>query len=92
MFRVGIKYCGGCRAGYERVKEVAQAKRALDPSGRYAFEHAEPGMAYDFLLVATGCGTACPDLSQYTYGRAVMISAAGGGAAAAQEIMKGAAR
>jgi len=90
--RIGIKYCGGCRAGYERTREVTLVKQALEPSGRYIFEHAAPDSDYDFLLVAAGCGTACPDLSPYTYKRVVTITAAGGGAVAADEIVKGAAK
>ena len=87
-FRIGIKYCGGCRAHYERAAETARVTEALCPSGRYDFELAQPGIPYDVLLVATGCATACPSLSPYIYGRAVTITAAGGGAAAAEEIRK----
>jgi len=88
IFRVGIKYCGGCRAGYERPVETARVVGALNASSRYVFEHAQPGVPYDVLLLATGCATACPSLSPYTYGRAVTITKVGGGIKAAEEIRK----
>ena len=85
-FRVGIKYCGGCRAGYERPVETARVVGALNTLDRYVFEHARPGVPYDVLLLAAGCATACPSLSSYIYERAVTITAAGGGIKAAEEI------
>jgi len=78
---VGIKYCGGCRASYDRKAEADQAVKDL------RFEIAETGVSYDVILAVCGCRSLCADLSPYKTEKVVFISEEGGGAKAAEEIV-----
>ena len=56
MFKVGVRYCGGCNPRYERtdfLKYVEDRLQSVD------FENAEEGVLYDALLVICGCSSQC---------------------------------
>jgi hypothetical protein len=54
--KVGLKYCGGCRAGYDRVSLARDLGRRLD--GVVDFVEADSADA-DMILVVAGCRSAC---------------------------------
>jgi len=54
--KIGIKYCGGCRAGYDRVALVEELRDRL--AEKMEFVPADSGEAEKILLVC-GCPTAC---------------------------------
>lgn len=54
--KVGLKYCGGCRARYDRVEEVNRIRERL--GGAIEFTGADDGEAQE-VLVVTGCPSAC---------------------------------
>ena len=53
---IGIKYCGGCRAGYDRVALVDELRDRL--AEKVKFVPAESEDAQEILVVC-GCPTAC---------------------------------
>jgi len=57
MLKVGLKYCGGCRAQYDRERLVEYIRERL--GGTVQFVSYENSEAQAFLIV-TGCLTACP--------------------------------
>ncbi len=60
--KIGIKYCGGCNPGYDRVALVKQIEERL--RGEVEFVSPESkGVA--LVLAVEGCGTACADLSAF---------------------------
>ena len=59
--RIGVKYCGGCRVGYDR-KAVLQSIR--EKSGG-DFQAAEQETEYDHLLVLCNCTARCADYGAY---------------------------
>lgn len=67
---IGIKYCGGCRSGYDRAAAADQI-RAACPEHRFSF--AIPGESYDLLLVICGCTARCANLSALNYRRICML-------------------
>jgi len=56
MLTVGIKYCGGCMATYDRVAACAEI-RGRCPDVRW--EYAKEGVCYDELLLIQGCVRRC---------------------------------
>jgi len=66
----GIKYCGGCREHYDRK---AAAKKIQDGFSDTRFVFAENGGSYDALLVISGCGVRCADISGYHAGKTIVI-------------------
>ena len=56
MLKVGLKYCGGCRAQYDRVELVESIRERL--WGTVQFVGYEDPEAQAFLIV-TGCRSAC---------------------------------
>ena len=62
MLRVGVKYCGGCNPGYDRVALVEQIKERLE--GKVSFVPPE-SEGVDIILTVNGCRTACADLSGF---------------------------
>lgn len=66
---VGIKYCGGCRLGYDRKAAVEWVTRECE--GEASFAPVQEQVAYDYLLVLNGCPTQCADISRLRskYGR-----------------------
>jgi hypothetical protein len=60
--KIGVKYCGGCNPGYDRVAVVKQIEESL--GGEVEFVSAESeGVA--LVLAVEGCTTACADLSAF---------------------------
>jgi len=57
---VGLKYCGGCRAEYDRGDLVQQIQRQLNGKIRFV-RHDCPDAR--IVLAVHGCRTACADLS-----------------------------
>jgi len=81
--RAGVKYCGGCRASYDRKAEAELAEKAAPG---VSFSGAVEGGRYDALLAVCGCGSRCADLSPYDADRIIYISEPGGAAEAAEAI------
>ena len=62
MLKVGIKYCGGCNPGYDRVALADYIKKSLH--GRAAFVPLDHERI-DLVLAVAGCKTCCADLSSF---------------------------
>ncbi|MBN1656492.1 MAG: hypothetical protein JXA30_22165 [Deltaproteobacteria bacterium] len=60
--KIGLKYCGGCKPEYDRVKAVALIKERL--KGRVELVSYED-VSTEGTLVVTGCPTACVDLQPF---------------------------
>jgi len=54
--KVGLKYCGGCRSGYDRVEMVEASRQRLGT--RVAFVAADSEDA-EAILIVSGCSSAC---------------------------------
>ena len=54
--KIGLKYCGGCKAEYDRVASVAAITERL--AGKIEFVAPNNRQLYGTLIVA-GCATAC---------------------------------
>ncbi len=57
--KAGIKYCGGCRPEFDRIAAVKEMKEALGEAIEMVRMDDEEA---DFILVVTGCKTACVDV------------------------------
>ncbi len=68
--RVGLKYCGGCRAQYDREGFVGRIRCAL--GDRIVFLPPDDPRL-DFILAVMGCDSACADLSPYRNRRVRLI-------------------
>jgi len=56
MKRVGVRYCGGCNPGYERVETIERVQFRLND--RFLFlRHDDPDI--DALVLMSGCPRAC---------------------------------
>lgn len=62
QLRVGLKYCGGCRAQYDRVKTVEEIKKRLGDTIEFVSPDTPDA---DMILVVTGCKTACVDIEPF---------------------------
>ena len=62
MLKVGIKYCGGCNPGYDRVALADYIKKSLHGRAEFVPLDSE---AIDLVLAVEGCKTCCADLSPY---------------------------
>jgi len=80
----GVKYCGGCRAAFDRKAEAEKISEAAAEG--MVFEAAEEDRQYDTLLVVCGCPSRCANVSPYKAENIVYISEEGGAAEAAKEI------
>ena len=56
--KVGLKYCGGCRPGYDRTAAVKDIGEQLGDG--FELTGADDEKA-ELILVVTGCKTACVD-------------------------------
>ena len=78
----GVKYCGGCRASFDRKSEAERVLSEIhgeagkDPAD-FLITDAVTGGRYDVLLVVCGCRTKCPDIGAYGYDRLVYIDERG---------------
>jgi len=61
--KIGLKYCGGCRAQYNRVGVVKHMKKALED--RVDFISPDSKEA-EYTLVISGCKTACADITEFS--------------------------
>jgi hypothetical protein len=57
--KVGLKYCGGCRAGYDRVAMVDTIRERLAQKVEFVAADSED---VQMILIVTGCSTACATL------------------------------
>lgn len=57
--RVGLKYCGGCQARYDRMAALGRIKEQCSPET--VFEPIREGVRYDYILVINGCQSQCAD-------------------------------
>ncbi|MBR9980212.1 MAG: nuclear transport factor 2 family protein, partial [Desulfatitalea sp.] len=62
LLRIGLKYCGGCKPGYDRVAAAERIAAQLRPK---AVLLPPDSPALDLILVMQGCPTACADLAAY---------------------------
>jgi len=62
MLKIGIKYCGGCNPGYDRVATAQYIEHSLHGS----VEFVDLGNKdIDLVLAIEGCKTCCADLSAF---------------------------
>ena len=59
--KVGLKYCGGCRAGYDRVAVVDSIRERLTQEVEFVAVDSEDAQ---MILIVTGCSTACAKLDK----------------------------
>lgn len=60
--KIGIKYCGGCRASYNRKRFIDKLK---GENSDLLFESAREDVEYDIVIVVNGCRTACANHTEY---------------------------
>jgi len=72
MLKVGLKYCGGCNPGYDRVALADYVQKSL--LGSVEFVPLENAAAIDLVLAIEGCKTCCADLSPFAGKRIHIIS------------------
>jgi 4-hydroxybutyrate CoA-transferase len=61
--KVGLKYCGGCRAGYDRVSVVDSIRERLAQEVDFVAVDSEDAQ---MILIVTGCSTACAKVEATT--------------------------
>ena len=59
--KVGLKYCGGCQAGYDRVAMVDSIRERLAQEVEFVAADSEDAQ---MILIVTGCSTACAKLDK----------------------------
>ena len=59
--KVGLKYCGGCRAGYDRVAMVESIRERLTQEVEFVAADSEEAQ---MILIVTGCSTACAKIDK----------------------------
>ena len=57
--RVGLKYCGGCRAQYDRVGLVDTLRERLADDVEFVAADSEDA---EMILIVSGCSSACTKL------------------------------
>ena len=57
--KVGLKYCGGCRAGYDRVEMVGTVRERLADKVEFVSADSEEA---EMILIVSGCSSACTKL------------------------------
>jgi hypothetical protein len=62
IVKIGIKYCGGCNPGYDRVAVVKQIEERLRGEVEFVSPESEE---VALVLAVEGCSTACADLSAF---------------------------
>ena len=60
--KLGLKYCGGCNPGYDRVALVKQIEEGLRGEVEFVSPESEE---VALVLAVEGCSTACADLSAF---------------------------
>lgn len=59
---IGIKYCGGCNSGYDRVKLVNDIRNCFKD---YEFNYTNRNESFDLILVINGCHVSCASLEDF---------------------------
>ncbi|HPA74864.1 MAG TPA: hypothetical protein PLB09_09365 [Deltaproteobacteria bacterium] len=57
--KVGLKYCGGCRAQYDRVGLVTTLRERLADDVEFVAADSEDA---EMILIVSGCSSACTRL------------------------------
>lgn len=72
---IGVKYCGGCNASYNRTEVLEKIKSAFDEK-KVIFEFVQEQKMYDYVCVLNGCLSQCADISniQSKYGFLSIVS------------------
>lgn len=60
---IGIRYCGGCNASYDRKAFITNLIEDLD--GTHNFEIAKESKEYDYLILVCGCLNCCVSHEKY---------------------------
>ena len=62
MLKVGLKYCGGCNPGYDRVALADYIRESLHGRAEFVpLDHEH----IDLILAVEGCRRCCADLSAF---------------------------
>lgn len=61
--KIGLRYCGGCNARYDRVALVRRLEAAFP---EWDFVSARPQTEYAALVVVCGCPARCVNISSLT--------------------------
>jgi len=70
MFRVGLKYCGGCNPMFDRIAAVQKIREEL--AGEAELIPLSEGDS-EVVLAVMGCGAACADVEGIDESRLVVI-------------------
>lgn len=70
MFKIGVRYCGGCNPRYDRGRLVEYIKDKVQHAD---FQNAKEGVSYDALLVVSGCTSMCASYEQF-HGKKGIVS------------------
>jgi hypothetical protein len=64
---IGIKFCGGCRAAYNRREAAERIAEAIieKTNNNTRYELAKEGQTYASLLVMCGCTNRCANVKPY---------------------------
>lgn len=57
---VGVKFCGGCKEQYDRIKAWNELKASCP---EISFVPVSKGTIYDLILVISGCFSQCPNVT-----------------------------
>lgn len=68
---IGIKYCGGCKTTYDRVKYVNKLTKNYPENN---FEPVKDGASYDVILIVNGCKTACANHEALVSGNKIFLN------------------
>ena len=60
---IGIRYCGGCNAGYDRKTFITNLINNLGKT--HNFEIAKENKEYDYLILVCGCPNCCVSHEKY---------------------------
>ena len=60
--RIGVKYCGGCNPGYDRVALARRLQEGLAGKAELVSADAE---GVSLVVVLSGCPSACADTSSF---------------------------
>ena len=60
---IGIRYCGGCNASYDRKELALKLIKELD--SYYNFEIAKENTIYDLIVLICGCLNCCVSHEKY---------------------------
>ena len=67
---VGVKYCGGCNARYDRSAHLENIKKQNEDC---KFLLAKEGEYYETLLLMCGCTSGCASYEQYDFNKKITV-------------------